>query len=129
MANNANAPDSTISPLAIILMVIAVAWAFTNRQAAEPVKPEPPKPDQVEVPAEKLKPTPDQCWEALAKCVENKWIGGELQQHTDHIVKLADSLKTTGSIPDTSRIEQWRAKRVEITDANRAEIARQIRGM
>lgn len=124
----ANEPQGNVSLLPLILVAALVFFASRGCSPQEPVNPEPPKPDQVEVPAEKLKPTPDQCWEALAKCVENKWIGGELQQHTDHVVKIADGLKLSGSVPDTSRVEQWRAKRVEITDANRADIARQIRG-
>ena len=123
-----NTTETTVSPIALLLMVAAVVLAFTSQQAPQPVNPEPPKPDQVEVPAEKLKPTPDQCWDALAKCVENKWIGGTMQQHTDHLVKIVDSLKATGSITDDARVGDWRAKRVEITDANRAQIAAKLRG-
>ena len=124
----ANEPQGNASLLPLILVAAVVFFASRGCTPQEPVKPEPPKPDQVEVPVEKLKPTPDQCWEALAKCVENKWIGGELQQHTDHVVKIADGLKVSGSVPDTSRVDQWRTKRVDITGANRADIARQIRG-
>ena len=124
----ANEPESQISQVAVLLMIGAIIWAFTSRgPAPEPVKPEPDKPAVV-VPDEKLKPTPDQCWDALAKCVENKWIGGTMQQHTDHLVKIVDGLKASGSISDDSRVSDWRAKRTEITDANRAQIAAKLRG-
>jgi len=124
----ASEPESQISPLAILLMLGAIIWAFISRGAApEPVKPEPDKPAVI-VPDEKLKPTPDQCWDALAKCVENKWIGGTMQQHTDHLVKIVDGLKASGSVTDDSRVSDWRAKRTEITDANRAQIAAKLRG-
>jgi hypothetical protein len=88
------------------------------------VQPEPDKPSPVVV---DQKPTAEQCWEALAKCVENKWIGGTMQQHTDHIVKIVDSLKASGSITDDSRVSEWREKRTELTDANRAQIAAKLR--
>ena len=124
----ANEPESQISQVAVLLMIGAIIWAFTSRgPAPEPVKPEPDQPAVV-VPDEKLKPTPDQCWDALAKCVENKWIGGTMQQHTDHLVKIVDGLKASGSISDDSRVSDWRAKRTEITDANRAQIAAKLRG-
>ena len=114
----------------VLLLVIGALLFFASNNSPSPVPPT-PKPDQPPVPVvvdEKKKPTPEQCWNALADCVEKNWIGGETQQHTDHIIKIAESLKTSGSIPDTSRVEQWRTKRIDITDANRAEIARQLRG-
>lgn len=125
MANDQQPPSSFL-----LLVIIGAVIFFASRGGStpDPAKPQPDRPDQVEVPVEKLKPTPDQCWEALAKCVENKWVGGTGQQHTDHVVKIADGLKVSGSIPDASRVDQWRAKRVEITDANRSEIAAKLRG-
>jgi len=124
----ANEPQGNASLLPLILVAAVVFFASRGCTPQEPVKPEPPKPDQVEVPVEKLKPTPDQCWDALAKCVENKWIGGTMQQHTDHLVKIVDGLKASGSISDDARVSEWRAKRTEITDANRAQIAAKLRG-
>lgn len=111
-----------------IVLVIAAVWFFTSR-GSSPVAPEPvkPQPDVVQ-PVEPQKPTAEQCWDALAKCVENRWIGGTMQQHTDHLVKIVDGLKASGSITDDSRVNDWRAKRVEITDANRALIAAKLRG-
>lgn len=124
----ANEPQSG-SPLLLIVIIGAVIFFATRGGSTpDPVKPEPVKPTPDVVQPEPVKPTPEQCWNELAKCVENRWIGGELQQHTDHIVKLADNLKLTGSIPDTSRVDQWRAKRIEITDANRSDIAKTLRG-
>lgn len=123
MANDK--PQGSILPL---ILIIGAIWFFTQQGTPKPVQPDPVKPTPDIVQPEPVKPTPEQCWNELAKCVENKWIGGELQQHTDHIVKLADNLKLTGSIPDTSRVDQWRTKRIEITDANRSDIARILRG-
>jgi len=113
----------------LILVIIAVVIFFASRGGSvpEPVSPEPDNPTVI-VPDQKLKPTPDQCWDALAKCVENEWIGGTMQQHTDHIVKIVDGLKASSSVTDDSRVSEWRAKRVEITDANRAQIAAKLRG-
>jgi hypothetical protein len=124
----ANEPQGNVSLLPLILVAAVVFFASRGCTPQEPVKPEPPKPDQVEVPVEKLKPTPDQCWDALAKCVESKWIGGTMQQHTDHLVKIVDGLKASGSVADDSRVSEWRAKRIDITDTNRAQIAAKLRG-
>jgi len=121
----ANSPQDGSPFLLLVIVGVIIFFATRGGSTLDPVKPEPDKPVPVVVDE---KPTPEQCWEALAKCVEAKWIGGELQQHTDHIVKIADGLRLSASVPDTSRVDQWRTKRVEITDANRAEIARQIRG-
>jgi hypothetical protein len=121
MSEKTDSPN--ILPLVLIAAVLWYSGAFGG---GKPSAPDPGQPSPVVV--EKDKPTADQCWEALAKSVENRWIGGELQQHTDHIVKIADMMKASGSIPDTSRVDPWRAKRIDITPANRAEIAAKLRG-
>jgi hypothetical protein len=109
-----------------LILIAAVLWYSGAFGGSKPSTPDPNQPSPVVV--EKDKPTADQCWEALAQCVEKKWIGGELQQHTDHLISIANKLKESGSIPDTSRVDQWRARRIEITPANRAEIAAKLRG-
>lgn len=122
----ANEPQSG-SPLLLIVIIGAVIF-FATRGGSnpDPVKPEPvkPTPDVVEP-----KPvTANDAWEMLAYTVEKKLIGGEMQQHTDHILKIVDTLKASGTIPDVARVESWRAKRIEITDANRSDIAKILRG-
>jgi hypothetical protein len=55
-------------------------------------------------------------------------LGGTMQQHTDHLLKIADTLKEAGTLTDVSRVDEWRAKRIDITEANRAEIVKKLRG-
>lgn len=122
----ANEPQSG-SPLLLIVIIGAVIFFATRGGSTpDPVKPEPvkPTPDVIEP-----KPvTASDAWEMLAYTVEKKLIGGEMQQHTDHLLKIVDTLKASGTIPDVSRVDSWRAKRIEITDSNRSEIAKQLRG-
>ena len=121
MANDK--PQGSIIPL---LVIVAAIWFFTQQGMPKPVQPDPvkPTPDVTEP-----KPvTAQDAWEMLAYTVEKKLIGGEMQQHTDHILKIVDTLKASGAIPDASRVEPWRAKRIEITDANRSDIAKTLRG-
>jgi hypothetical protein len=116
-------PQGSIIPL---LVIVAAIWFFTQQAAPKPVQPDPvkPTPDVVEP-----KPvTASDAWEMLAYTVEKKLIGGEMQQHTDHILKIVDTLKASGTIADVARVESWRAKRIEITDANRSDIAKTLRG-
>lgn len=123
MANDK--PQGSIFPL---ILIIGAIWFFTQQGTPKPVQPDPVKPTPDIVQPEPVKPTPEQCWNELAKCVENKWIGGELQQHTDHLLKIVDTLKASGTLSDVGRVEPWRAKRMEITDANRSDIAKTLRG-
>lgn len=113
-------------PSLLPLILIGVALWYFSQGSGKPVAPDPGKPSPVVV--EKDKPTPAECWEALAKCVESKWIGGTMQQHTDHILGIVDSLKQSGSITDDARVAEWRARRTELTDSNRAAIAAKLRG-
>jgi hypothetical protein len=109
-----------------IILIIGAIWLFTQQGSApKPVQPEPikPTPDLISV-----KPSPEQTWEAFAVAVESKMLGGTMQQHTDHLLKIADTLKEAGTLTDISRVDEWRAKRIDITDANRADIARKLRG-
>lgn len=115
--------QGSILPLVVI---VAAIWFFTQQGTPKPVQPDPvkPTPDVTEP-----KPvTASDAWEMLAYTVEKKLIGGEMQQHTDHVLKIVDTLKASGTIPDIARVESWRAKRIEITDANRSEIAKTLRG-
>jgi hypothetical protein len=109
-----------------IILIIGAIWFFTQQGSApKPVQPDPikPTPDLISV-----KPSAEQAWEAFAVAVESKMLGGTMQQHTDHLLKIADTLKDAGTLTDISRVDEWRAKRIDITDANRAEIAKKLRG-
>lgn len=114
------------SPLILIVIIAAVVY-FATRGSSTPPLPDPvtpePKPDPAFV-----QPTEADVWEALAVSVERKSIGGQLQQHTDHLLKVVEVLKESGQIKDDSRASDWRAKREEITDANRSQIAARLRG-
>ena len=109
-----------------IILIIGAIWLFTQQGSTpKPVEPEPikPTPDLISV-----KPSAEQTWEAFAVAVESKMLGGTMQQHTDHLLKIADTLKETGTLTDISRVDDWRAKRIDITEANRAEIVKKLRG-
>lgn len=121
--------ESAPSPVIWILIVGAIFWWMTSSKT--PDVPTPPKPDdQTEVkpvPVPVAEPTEADYWAAIAICVD-KTAFGALQQHTDHLLSIVDILKTTGAIKDDSRVVGWRAKRIEITDANRAEVSKLLRG-
>ena len=74
-------------------------------------------------------PNPDQkydesdYWEALADLVE----AGRFT-NTDQVVLVVDSQKTLGNIKDDSRVNEYRAKRSDLTDANKNFVANKIRG-
>lgn len=109
------------SPLILLLVIGGIIWAFSNRGSDNTPAPGPaPGPDKPQV-------LPADVWESMAVFVE-KQLAGTLQQHTDHLIAIADQLKQAGTIPDTSRVDQWRQKRIDITDANRQSIANQLRG-
>lgn len=115
------------SPWLVILIAAGLFFWWQNSRQPLPVVP--PKPDdehEVE-PLPVAEPTEADYWSAIAQCVDRSSFGA-LQQHTDHLLSVVDVLKTTGAIKDDSRVSSWRAKRVEITDANRAEISKQLRG-
>ena len=109
-----------------VVLIIGAIWLFSQQGSApKPVQPDPikPTPDLISV-----KPSADQTWEAFAVAVESKMLGGTMQQHTDHLLKIADTLKEAGTLTDVSRVDDWRTKRIDITDANRAEIVKKLRG-
>jgi hypothetical protein len=119
-----NEPQS--SPLILILVIggILLWWANSGGKPDAPPKPD----DQTEVkPVPVADPTEADYWAAIAICVDRTAFGA-LQQHTDHLLSVVDVLKTTGAIKDDSRVAGWRAKRIEITDANRAEVSKLLRG-
>jgi len=118
--------DKQSGSLLPIILIIGAIWFFTQQgPKPKPVEPEPikPTPDLISV-----KPSAEQTWEAFAVAVESKMLGGTMQQHTDHLLKIADTLKDAGTLTDISRVEEWRAKRIDITDANRADIVKKLRG-
>lgn len=97
----------------------------------------PDKPDQTDKDKDKPGPSPNpnpnpkpdqqfaesDYWEALADLVE----AGRFT-NTDQIVLVVDSQKTLGNIKDDSRVGEYRAKRSDVTDANKNFIANKIRG-
>lgn len=91
----------------------------------------PDKPDQTDTDKDKPGPSPkpDQqfaesdYWEALADLVE----AGRFT-NTDQVVLVVDSQKTLGNIKDDARVSEYRAKRSDLTDANKNFVANKIRG-
>jgi hypothetical protein len=111
------------SPILLIIGLIILAAPHLGGIVPRPV----PTPDE----QGKVDPLPaiaeSDYWLALATCVEKSTFG-TLQQHTDHLLQIIDLLKKSGAITDDARVAEWRAKRVEITDANRSSIASTLRG-
>jgi len=111
------------SPILLIIGAVILAAPHIGGNPPGPA----PKPDD----NGKVDPIPataeSDYWLALATCVEKSTFG-TLQQHTDHLLQIIDLLKKSGSITDDTRVAEWRAKRVEITDANRSLIASTLRG-
>jgi len=112
--------------LVIIIAAGLFFWWQSSRQPSPVVPPAPDDQDQVD-PQPVVNPAESEYWSALALCVEKTSFGVH-QQHTDHLLQIVDILKGTGSIKDDSRVADWRAKRVEITESNRAEIVKRLRG-
>ena len=118
--------DKQSGSLLPVVLIIGAIWFFSQQGSApKPVQPDliKPTPDLISV-----KPSAEQTWEAFAVAVESKMLGGTMQQHTDHLLKIADTLKEAGTLTDVSRVDEWRAKRIDITEANRAEIVKKLRG-
>lgn len=90
--------------------------------------PDGPTPDDVQPPEPQPGPGPSpqypeqQYWEALAVLVEKDTF-----VNSDQVRLTADRLKSAGWVSDLSRLSDL-TRRVEITTANRQEIARKIRG-
>lgn len=124
-------PLSQTAPNYFGLAVVAFAAVLLIRGGCQTTRPDPVTPGPVQPddpkPVNPEQPEAGDVWGALALCVERQTFG-VLQQHTDHIVAIADMLKSTGTLSDTARVDQWRAKRIEITDANRAAIVATLRG-
>lgn len=124
----ASEPEPKVgNPFGLIIILGIGLLLFRGCPVTPPVTPEPPGPVEPVEPTVN-QPTAADVWSALAHCVETKAIGGDLQQNTDHLVKLAEILKDSGTLPDTSRVDSWRLVRIEITDANRAQIVATLRG-
>lgn len=62
-------------------------------------------------------------WEALAKLVE-----ADRFQNTDQILGVVSSQKQLGNLKDDARVSEFKAKRVQIDQANRAAVASKLRG-
>ena len=116
------------SPWLVILIAAGLFVWWQSSQTPSPVVPPSPDDDQNEVdPEPVVDPAESEYWSALAVLVERTSFGVH-QQHTDHLLQIVDILKSAGAIKDDSRVADWRSKRIDINDANRAEISRQLRG-
>ena len=62
-------------------------------------------------------------WEALAKLVE-----ADRFQNTDQILGVVASQKQMGNLKDDARVSEFKAKRIQIDQANRAAVASKLRG-
>jgi hypothetical protein len=112
----------------IVLAIGLLWWANSDSSLVNPNPPSPDDQEEVEpIPVPVTEPTEADHWNALALCVDRSSFG-VLQQHTDHLLSIVDLLKSSGGIKDDSRIAAWRAKRIDITDSNRAEISKTLRG-
>ena len=121
-----------------IILLLLCSFSFTA-SGCNLLNSLPDKPDQTDKDKEKDQdkdkdkpgpsPKPDEkysesdYWEALADLVE----AGRFT-NTDQIVLVVDSQKTLGNIKDDSRVGEYRAKRSDVSDANKNFIANKIRG-
>lgn len=114
----------------ILLLLCSFSFIFSGCNLLSSI---PDKPDQTDTDKDKdnpgPSPKPDQqysesdYWEALADLVE----AGRFT-NTDQIVLVVDSQKTLGNINDDARVGEYRAKRSDLTDANKNFVANKIRG-
>lgn len=90
----------------------------------DPVNPDPPKPEPVDPkPDDGAKVFPESdYWNSLANQVESGVIS-----NTHTLILTANRLEKLGRLKDLSRLDQWK-KRIDITDANKSEIAKSLRG-
>ena len=116
----------TMNPM-VLLVIGLIAFKMGLFPGISPAPAPGPGPDP-STPVVDDQPTEANYWESLATCVEKQSIGGELQQHTDHILKVVDVLKDSGKLTDVSRCDRWLTGRIDITDRNRQEIADTLRG-
>jgi hypothetical protein len=114
------------SPWLVVLVCAGLFFWWQSAQNPTPVPPSPDDENEVD-PQPVVDPAESEYWSALAVLVERTSFGVH-QQHTDHLLQIVDILKSADAIKDDSRVADWRAKRIDITDANRAEISRQLRG-
>lgn len=90
---------------------------------AKPIEPE-PDPQPVEPEPTPIEPSGDaEYWNELAAIVEAGVV-----TDTDTLLKMVDMLAASGDIDDVSRVDVYRPRRVNITDANRAAVVSQLRG-
>ena len=114
----------------ILLLLCSFSFSLSGCNLLSSI---PDKPDQTDTDKNKDtdrdKDKPDQqfaeldYWEALADLVE----AGRFT-NTDQVVLVVDSQKTLGNIKDDARVSEYRAKRSDLTDANKNFVANKIRG-
>lgn len=113
-----------------LLVIIAVVFLFSTGSPNVDPDPKPPEDDteqhDVEPPTDDSVTEAD-VWNSLAEYVEADRFG-VLNSHTDHLILIVEELKATGALTNISRVDPWRGQRQQITAANRAAIAAQLRG-
>lgn len=119
--------EQQTSPWLVILVCAGLFFWWQSSQNPTPVPPSPDDDQNNVDPQPVVDPAESEYWSALAVLVDKTSFGVH-QQHTDHLLQIVDILKSADAIKDDSRVSGWRAKRIDITDANRAEISRQLRG-
>jgi hypothetical protein len=117
--------------ICLLLAFLAITPAGCNLLNAIPAPAPAPAPDDKPQPQPGPQPEPApqpkfteaDYWKELAAAVES---GSFL--NTDQVVLTAKRLADRGLLKDLSRLDGIKAKRTEITEANKADIAKTIRG-
>lgn len=100
-------------------VIVFVAWQMMGGQIPSPPDPGPEPTPNVRVDESKV-------WDEFADWVENNPAGSV--NDTDHVLKMAQSLKDGGVLSDISRLDEYASKFQNIDDSNRKQIANRIRG-
>lgn len=117
--------------ICLLLALMAIAPAGCNLLNAIPDPAPAPAPDDKPQPGPQPEPQPEpqpkfteaDYWKELAAAIESGTF-----LNTDQIVLTAKRLSDRGLLKDLSRLDSIKAKRTEITAANKADIAKTIRG-
>ena len=114
----------------LVCLLVVIPCCGCNLLSSFPDVPPTPGPvDPLPGPGPNPNPKPEPAipeqsyWEALAVLVEKDTF-----INSDQVKLTADRMKSAGWVSDVGRISQLASRRVEITAANRADIARQLRG-
>lgn len=105
----------------IIPCLLFMLLCGCNLIGSLPSKPDDAKPDNTPEPAEQW--SEQDYWNEIAVNVDMQLVG-----NTDELILLVDRLQKRGFLKDVTRVASLREKRVDISDANKAAIAGQVRG-